>query len=103
MAATFRSKNEITGSGTSPTPTEPAGATAGDALIALYVTASGAAPALPAGWTNLYGATTQGSMVFIVGYVIRGGSAPSYAFTHTGSVYREVHVLCLQGSAALTF
>jgi hypothetical protein len=101
VAVTFRSKSEITGSGTSPTPTEPAGATAGDALIALYLTDAGAAPTLPGGWTSLYNGT-QGTVTWRVGYIIRGGSAPSYAFTHTGSVYREVHVVCLQGAATLT-
>jgi hypothetical protein len=103
MAVTFRSKSPVFNTnGTSPTATEPAGAASGDALLALYATASGASPTLPAGWTTLYGPTTQGGVVFRVGYLIRGGSAPSYAFTHTGSVYRELHVLCFQGAAAIT-
>lgn len=97
MAVTFRSKSAVFNTvGTSPTATEPAGAASGDYIVAVYATASGAAPTLPAGWTTLYGPTTQGAFVFRVGVISRGGSAPSYAFTHTGSVYRELHVLCFQ-------
>lgn len=105
MAVTFRSKSAVFNSvGTSPTATEPSGAANGDYIVAVYATTSGAAPILPAGWTTLYGPTTQGLFVFRVGVISRGGSAPSYAFTHTGSVYRELHVLCFQpasGSVSL--
>lgn len=104
MAVTFRSKSAaVNTSGTSPTPTEPAGAVSGDYVVALYATdTNGGNPNLPAGWATLYGRTTVGSAFqFIVGGIQRSGSAPSYAFTHTGSIYRELHVLCFQGAAAI--
>lgn len=102
MAVTFRSKSAVFNSvGTSPTATEPSGAANGDYIVAVYATTSGAAPTLPAGWTTLYGPTTQGLFVFRVGVISRGGSAPSYAFTHTGSVYRELHVLCFKPASGI--
>lgn len=101
-AVTFRSKSEVVGNGTSPTPTEPSGAASGDALAAFYLTTNTGAPTFPAGWTSVYNGSSTTS-AWRVGYIIRGGSAPSYAFTHTGNIYREIHVACLQGAAAITF
>jgi hypothetical protein len=89
--------------GTSPTATEPASCANGDYVVALYITAAAANPTLPAGWTTLYPRATVGtSFQYIVGGIQRTGSAPSYAFTHTGNVYRELHVLCFQGAATVT-
>lgn len=103
-AVTFRSKNQVIGSGTSPTVTEPASCASGDALIALALTPDTGNPAKPAGWTDLYSGTLGSGAVgvdWLVSYIIRGSSAPSLTWTITGSVYREVHVLCLTGAAAL--
>lgn len=105
MAVTFRSKSAIVNtSGTSPTPTEPAGAVSGDYVVALYATnANTGNPTLPVGWATLVARTTVGSAFqFIVGGIQRTGSAPSYAFLHTGSIYRELHVLCFQGSGTVS-
>lgn len=104
MAVTFRSKNESVPavSGTSPTLAEPTGAANGDALLALYLTTNTGAPTLPAGWTSLYNGSSTAT-AWRVGYIQRGASAPSYAFTHTGTIYYEVHVQCVQGAATVRF
>lgn len=102
MAVTFRSKNEVVGTGTSPTVTEPASAASGDMLLAFYLTTNTGAPTLPAGWTSIYNGSSTNT-AWRVGYISRGGSAPSYAFTHTGNIYREAHVMCVQGATTITF
>lgn len=104
MAVTFRSKVEAipATTGTSPTPAEPAGAASGDMMVAFYLTTNTGAPQLPTGWTSKYNGSSTAS-AWRVGYIQRGGSAPSYAFTHTGNIYYEVHILCLQGAATITF
>jgi hypothetical protein len=100
-AVTFRSKSAVVNTnGTSPTITEPAGCASGDAVLAIYLTDVGGNPALPAGWTSLYNGSAT-TFQYRVGYTLRGGSAPSYAFTHTGNIYRELHVMCFTGSATL--
>lgn len=104
MAVTFRSAaTYIDASGTSATATEPAGAASGDMLVALYSVDKGFSPALPAGWTLKFSEASASKFDVIVGYIARGGSAPSYAFTHTGTHYRFLRVICLQGAAAVTF
>lgn len=102
MAVTFRSKNEAVTTGTSPTPTEPSGAASGDMLFAVYLTDTSGAPTLPSGWTSIYNGSSTHT-AWRVGYVQRSGSSPGYAFTHTGTVYYEVHVMCLQGASTVTF
>lgn len=101
MAVTFRSKNQTIGSGTSPTVGEPASAASGDALIALAICDNTGNPVKPTGWTDLYSGTS-GAADFLVSWIARGGSAPSLTWTLTGSVYREVHILCLTGAVTLT-
>lgn len=101
MAATFRSKSFKTGTGTSQTATEPASAASGDMLIALCI--AGAVISQPAGWTQAF-KDTQGGVSWVVSYVSRGGSAPSLAWTWAGSVYYELHLICLQpGVNTVTF
>lgn len=91
----FRSAaTAISGVGTSPTATEPAGTVPGDLLLAL-VEVDGAAITPPATWLNLF-AVTPSSDRYRVEYLIRGPSAPSFTWTYTGSVYREVHILCFK-------
>ena len=101
MAVTVRSLREVVGSGTSPTLTEPAGAANGDVLIALSLCVSTNALTRPTGWTELY-AGTQNAVMWNVSWVQRGGSAPSLTWTHTGTIWREVFIVCLQGAAAIT-
>ncbi len=94
MAVTFRAAALTTNTGTNPAAaTEPAGATSGDMLIAIALV--GAVVSQPAGWTQLF-KDTQGSVSWVVSYIARGGSAPSLAWTWTGSAYYEIHVLCLK-------
>jgi hypothetical protein len=102
MAVTFRSKNEVitTATGNS-TVTEPAGATAGDVLIAFALADADGTTDItpPSGWTTLYGPTHLTNTRFIVSYIVRGGSAPALTWTISGaSKYREVQILCLQTS-----
>jgi len=100
VAIAFRSESHITpGSGTSPTVAEPSGATSGDFLLALFVVDSpGGTPGLPSGWTSLNsGASSNTHFRYEFGYIVRGGSAPSYTFTHTGTTYRELYVVCYSG------
>jgi len=103
VAVTFRSKTSTQRTATgNETVTEPAGATSGDALIALVVADAATTIGIPAGWHSLYTGTT-GSADFSVSWIERGGSAPSLTWTFTGTnIYREVQILCLQGSAAIT-
>lgn len=105
MAVTFRSKNEVIATASADsTVTEPASAASGDMLVTLAIADAGTSLALPSGWTTKYGPTTQGAFMFVAGYVPRGGSAPNLTFPVTGSSkYREIHVACLQGSAAVSF
>lgn len=101
MAVTYSTRNDYTNTGGSPTVSEPAGAASGNALLGVYICDAGGAPTLPTGWTSLYNGT-QGSVTWRVGYIIRGGSAPSYTFTHTGSIYYELSVQLFVGAAAIT-
>lgn len=108
MAVSFRSagtgvNTTITGNSTAG---EPAGAVSGDAEIAICVYASGSTTAAnvahPSGWTLLFSGT-QGAFKWNIAYVIRGGSAPTLTWTTAGSsIYREIKIIGLTGSAALT-
>lgn len=101
MAVTFRTASFKTGTGTSQTATEPASAASGDMLVALCI--AGAVISQPTGWTQAF-KDTQGGVSWVVSYVSRGGSAPSLAWTWAGSVYYELHILCLQpGVNTVTF
>lgn len=96
---TFRSAATlVSGTGTSVTGTEPTSAASGDALVALYIVDKGFSPALPASWISLYTVASASQFDVKVGYIIRGAGAPSYAFTHTGSHFRELYLMALQGS-----
>ena len=94
---------------TAHTLTEPAGAAAGDLLVACIGSriASVSSITLPSGWTRVVDQTnsntatnTSATPSGMMAYIIRGGSAPSYTFTHPvapsvalGRVfaYRNVH------------
>lgn len=75
---------------------EPSGAASGDLLVACIAYRSNAAFTLPAGWALVAtqqssGDTdaTNGIASGVMAYIVRGGSAPSYAFTRTaGDVAR---------------
>lgn len=94
---TFRSKNEVVGTGGNATVTEPAGATTNDILIALAACANAATLALPAGWTSIYNGTASTTFKYNLAWVRRGGSAPSLTWAVGSSVYREVMVFCYSG------
>jgi hypothetical protein len=99
MAIAFRSANSVNGTGTSPTVTEPAGAQSGDVMVAIVVVDSpGGVPGIPAGWTSLYSGASFGTHFrYNIARVVRGGSAPALNWTVTGSVYREVAIVCYSG------
>lgn len=96
MAVTFRSKTLTTGTGTSATATEPAGAASGDLLVAICI--AGAVISQPAGWTQRF-KDTQGGVSWVVSDIPRGASAPNLGWTWSGSVYYELHLVCLKPGA----
>lgn len=102
MAVAFRTESHSITTGSTPAdPGEPAGTIAGDILVALFVVATAGTPSFPAGWTSLYSVTSATKFKAIVGYIVRGSSAASTAFTYTGgSLYREIYILSISGAAA---
>lgn len=100
MAVAFRSESHDLANSTSATGTEPAGAASGDFILGLYVVNSpGSISTIPAGWTAIINndLSANGGFFLSLAYLIRGGSAPSYAFTHTGSTYRELWLAAYSG------
>lgn len=99
MAIAFRAESHITpANGVNATVTEPSGTASGDQLFSLHVVDSpGGTPGLPAGWTQLFAATSVNTHFRLkVGRIQRGGSAPSYAHTNTNA-YRELFVVGFSG------
>jgi len=92
---------DVVGTGTSVTGTLPAGTVAGDVLYALYTTANGGNPARPAGWT-LIDSGTAGTQYQWVLAAAPYATGLSLAFTHTGSIYRELLLLCVSGGNTST-
>lgn len=84
----------LQGTGTSPTAVEPAAKVNGDVFVALALSAASGAITNPAGWTNLYNGTQTG-VTWRVAWIQRGASAPNLTWGLTGSVYREVYIVCL--------
>lgn len=101
-AVTFRSITQFVATGTSPSVSEPTGAANTDMLVAFYLTTAAGAPTFPGTWTSAYNGSSTNT-AWRVGYIQRGGSAPSLAFTHTGSIYYELHLMAIQGAATVTF
>jgi len=99
MALAYRSTATIVaGTGTSVTGTEPSGTAQNDILIALYfVDQASATLGIPAGWSSIFNGASSTNFRYNLCYIVRGASAPSLAFTHTGSVYRELHMLSFSG------
>lgn len=101
MAVAFRSQTFAGGGavGTSITGVEPTGTVANDFILGLYLVGAGsAALSIPGGWTSIFtGASSTPTFRYALGYVLRGGSAPSYAFTHTGTFYRELFLFSFSG------
>lgn len=88
--STLQSSNTSVASG-NLTLSEPASSVAGDILVALIAYRSNVAFTLPAGWTLMaqenLGDVVSGAGAICSGlmaYIVRGGSAPSFAFTRTG-------------------
>lgn len=102
-AVTFRSKVEFipATTGTSPTVSEPASCANGDTEVAAYLTTATGAPTFPAGWTSTYNGSSTNT-AWRIGYIIRSG-APNLGFTHTGNIYYELHIACLQGASTTSF
>lgn len=90
---------EVVGTGTSPTVTEPTAAKNGDVLFAFALAAVAGAITRPAGWSPLYLAAASASG-WDVSWIRRGETAPNLTWGLTGSVYREVYVVCLQRNGA---
>lgn len=90
---------EVVGTGTSPTVTEPTAAKNGDVLLAFALSTTAGAITRPAGWSPLY-VGTAGTTGFDACWIRRGETAPALTWTVTGSVYREVFVVCLQRDGA---
>ena len=93
------------------TLTEPASVVAGDILVACIAYRSNAAFSVPAGWTqadaqNSGNATSGAGGIAsgIMAYIVRGGSAPSFAFTRTGGDVARGGVISLRnGTDVLSF
>jgi hypothetical protein len=106
LAVAFRAASTAgyTAGASTLTGTEPAGTVATDVLVAQLIvqSTSGSTPTPPTGWTTLLsGLTAAGGashFYYNVAWILRGGSAPSLAWT-TGStgVYRELNVLGFSG------
>lgn len=101
MAVAFRSASDQFGTGTDITATEPSGAAQGDILIAMIVAGATATVTIPSGWTQLY---TEGpnQMRYVACWIARGASAPSYTFTLSTSVFRQVTVWAFSGGDTTT-
>lgn len=93
-------RSEVVGTGTSPTLSEPAAAKNGDVLFAFALSSAAGAVTRPAGWTPLYAAATA-NVAWDVSWIRRGETAPSLTWGLTGSVYREIYVVCLQSTAGI--
>lgn len=85
----------MVGTGTSPTVVEPTASKNGDVLFAFALAAIAGAVARPAGWTPLYVASGVNTM-WDVSWIQRTEVTPNLTWTLTGSVYREIYVVCLQ-------
>lgn len=90
-------RSEVVGTGTSPTLAEPAAAKNGDVLFAFALSTAAGAVTRPANWLPLYAATATNTS-WDVSWIRRGEVAPSLTWGLTGSVYREVYVVCLQST-----
>ena len=99
MAIAFRSQTANVATGTSVTGVEPSGTVQNDVMVAMYIVADpGGVPGIPSGWTSIYnGRSSTNHFYYDLCYIVRGASAPSLTFTHTGSVYRELFILTFSG------
>lgn len=99
MAVAFRSaSNSGRAAGGNLTATEPAGAAEGDILVAIWEQDNSAVTlGLPAGWTEVQRGNDGSAFAWVVGYIVRGASAPSLTFTASGSQYRECIIVCISG------
>lgn len=93
--AAFRSASFFTTSttGTTTTGTEPAGTVQNDVMVAALAVENAATITLPTGWSVLYTASSGTAFSYWLGYILRGASAPSFAWTHANEAYRELHIL----------
>jgi hypothetical protein len=94
---TFRSKNEVIGTGGNATVTEPASAAQNDVMWAVAFCDTAATLSAPSGWTVLWSGTASATFKYNIAWIRRGASAPSLTWTIGSSVYREVHVVCYSG------
>lgn len=94
----------VIGNSASPvTGAEPSSAVSGDFIFGLFLAGGGGVTTcgVPSGWTAQKSGSTA-NFVWILGWIIRGASAPSYAFTHDGtaSTYRELYTWRADGTHA---
>lgn len=97
MSAAYRS-GVVSGEsvGTNLAAQEPVGAVNGDVLVGLCFHA-GAAPTLPAGWTQISAGSMGGLGWYITGYVVRGSSAPDLTFVCSTSGWRACVIDAISG------
>ena len=103
--ATFVTSWDALGTGNGITPTEAGGLAQNDVITALFTCAGTQTPSLPSGWTQLLSGTvgTTADFKYVLGRVVRGASAPSYAFTMTGSAFRQVTLWAIRDQDRVTF
>src|SRR5690242_12514268 len=92
MAITFVAQaHSDTGTGT-----EPSGAASGDYIFALVTSGSSSSHSNPGGWTQIGTSVVVGSTKVSLWSIVRGGSAPSYAFGPTS--VPEVETVAYRGA-----
>jgi hypothetical protein len=98
-AVAFRSKSYATSTGSSVTPTEPAGAAQNDILFMFFILGN-TAPTItpPTGWSTLHSFATTNGVAIRLFWIRRGASAPSYAVSWGSSFYYEVSVTAWSGA-----
>lgn len=107
MAWALRSKSGVTSAASGNlTLTEPTGAAQNDLLVAFIGYRDSAAFTLPAGWSLVATQQSTGDLDAtsgigsgVMAYIVRGASAPDYAFTRTLGDIAQGYVLCFTGNA----
>lgn len=101
MALAFRAESHVVTTGSTVTITEPTGTVQGDIIVGISLVAgSSATNVIPIGWTSLFSGTSATSQfTYNLCYVVRGSSAVSTAFSHSGSPYYEIHLLSFSGGS----
>jgi hypothetical protein len=87
-----------TAGSTTVTGSEPSGTVQNDVVFALFTVQNDAVTlALPTGWTSVVARSSGSQFYTRFGYVVRGASAPSYAFTLGVATLEELLIWSLSG------